>query len=267
MMIKRECRAVSRQLWDYVIGRLSESETDRVEMHVARCAACRRELQSTKITAGLVTRYKKEPEPESQATWHALRAEIEHAKKSAAVIPSQPVRRGSVLPVWAGTLMASAFLATVWSAFQAADSNGVSDALSLKKRINSPVVSEPPCMSIQLVGPESDRAQSRIASEGSRIQTVGMRPAQSPTRSPMGESPAVETVREPESRTQRNNARRLADKPRGDKPADDKRDAVIKKNPPFAEPQREFVMGSIPASGSRIAPASYGSDSEEAPVW
>ena len=273
-MLKRECRAVTRMFWDYAQGRLSESEADRVEIHIARCGKCRREFQTYRISAGLVKRYRQEPEPESKATWHALRTQLQHIQKEKPVDLPAPVKRSSAVPAWAGTVAAGAILAAVWTSFRSAEVRPESaDLLMLKGKINTPVASMPPAIN---VGPSAqgsaDAADDPGSASGATIQDAGFRPVstQQASVTDSGAELSEPFLLRPEEQfevksagSRRSPAKRQAKKESTRQNADAGAPESI-----VLEPRREFVMGTIPM-GTRIQPvAGNNPDStEEPPVW
>ena len=275
MLLKRECRAVSRLLWDYTLQRLSEKAVDRVEIHISRCAGCRQELKSIRTASGLVQAYREEKVPESRATWHALRAQLEHLQKTEPVPPApqlQRERRGTVLPVWAGTIAAGAVMAAVWSAFQPAPEVASVDSLIPQSYPgNGPVLSAPPGVTLEASVRTVESEEPQVEpSTASRFQPVSFQPV-----TPRVEQPPLRSADRPLMPRERPESVKpsaeLKRKPAAKKgiPQSEAKEPVQRTHPEalFAQPQREFVMGSIPASGSRIVPVSSGGESEEAPVW
>ena len=272
MLIKRECRAVSRLLWDYARQQLCERDSDRVVIHISRCGKCRGELQGYQMAAGLVHTYKQEPEPESKATWHALRAQLEYIQKTEAPAPAPRPGRGTVLPVWAGTIAAGALLAAVWTAFQPADPDSETYELLNKGGINTPILSEPD-VAVSPVARQSAESIETPASVGARLQAVGFRPetpradAGVTDAHPREELPGVEPSM-PAARSI-GKSDRPTSRGTADKPVKEKKDEEPDSASAIREPQREFVMGSIPTGGSRTTPVSDpGAEStDEHPVW
>ena len=277
MLTKRECRAVSKLLWDYNENHLGDSDVDRVELHVARCSNCRRDLEAYRITANLVNGYKRLPEPESKATWHALRTQLEHAKTRSPSGSSRPSRRGPVLPVCTGMLAAGAIVAALYSSNQPADNR--IDPSWIKSNTGGPPLSPDrsmPSISMQRINPLAPESitAARPQETGPRIQEAGG-PIEMLRFRGREEAPSENPSKDVQAGTR---ADRQTFHQKGS--ASEPETAKIAKRPEknFVMPQvglsgaseltREFVMGSIPPASPQISTASLGGgENDEAPVW
>jgi hypothetical protein len=272
--MKKECRGVSRLLWDYTCHRLAEREVDRVEMHIARCSRCRSELLSYRLTAGLVDVYRDEAEPESKTTWHALRTQLEHMQRDEPALAAPRARRSSALPAWAGAVTAGAMLASVWSMTRPTEP-AVPDSLlpQFGRGIDSSD-SQPPVVAIQPAAPGSSDIQETALPEPMKpriqpasFQSAVRRPAAAlnPQNTGVSDNPSRNAGKRSENVSPPNDQRKV--KPGSDKSASPESEADLIPESGLILPQREFVMGGIPTSGPRIVPVSTGSDAEESPVW
>ena len=271
-MIKRECRVVTRMFWDYALRRLSESETDRVEIHIARCDKCRKELQTYRITAGLLNRGRKEPEPESQATWHALRTQLQHVQKEKPLEIPQPARKASAVPLWAGTIAAGAVLAAVWTSFRASDVKPESiDLMALKRGVNTPLAATEPLIQVGATQePQRPVSEEPETSSGPTIQDASFQRGESPSAADSATLLSDTFRLRPEEQFQLKsaNARRSQAKRAQVKSATDSGVGADSPENLLSEPRREFVMGTIPMN-SRIVPVSNGAPDSagDPPVW
>jgi hypothetical protein len=93
-MFKRfACRAVERALPDYVTGRLSAEQRDRIERHLATCRNCGERRQSLQQATEFAADADRDAFPNSLTSWEDLRAQIEMAP------PILPSRR-RMAPIW-----------------------------------------------------------------------------------------------------------------------------------------------------------------------
>lgn len=110
MFIAGECRTISRNLWEYAAGKLTDSERQRIEAHLRTCSRCTAQVESLSDSARGIAALATAGVPESTSTWHALRTQLE----SENLIRRAPARRRFALRhAWAAPLamgVAAAFL-------------------------------------------------------------------------------------------------------------------------------------------------------------
>ncbi len=113
MWINSECSKISALLWDYAAQRLSESETTRVERHIAHCSRCTEQADAYRLTVGMLSAGRRQAVPTSLSTWQELRGRLETPER-------RPIRRSAdLLPrltlAGAGTALAAMLLVTFYS--------------------------------------------------------------------------------------------------------------------------------------------------------
>jgi anti-sigma factor RsiW len=104
------CEKALELLNDYVDGTLDEAQHQELELHLADCAACRKEERALRAFLAEVATYKRETPP-SRDLWPGIAERIEREKRILPFLRSGSVARRYALPLLA--VAAAAALAIV----------------------------------------------------------------------------------------------------------------------------------------------------------
>jgi hypothetical protein len=272
MIMRSECRKISRLLWDYAAMALREPDMEQVEAHLTRCRACAHEAETYASVVGIVRTGRFERMPDSQATWHNLRAALERERK-----PVRGLRITFSTPALAGSLVLAALLALFFS-------SGISIESENGKHVGRNIVrlpgdTNPTPQQLGANSPGFDQggpSDKNKQFEGRATQVANSEaiPDNSIRRRGLNKGRREQAVPSLANSISPQRQPRIADYVSGDqadRPYDNspQRDFVLTpvgmggsqgKNP-------HFVMGSIPQSEGGITTASYTKPLEEAPVW
>lgn len=291
MFGKRECRRVSRLIWDYAAGRLPETDGRRVERHLLRCPACRVEAESCRKAVGLLAAYREQVVPGSEGTWHALRSRLESPERPAATAPSL---RRAPYRAWSGALVAVLLLCWIgvgrWrspgddpliGSMHGANLNvgpqrlTGSDYAAQKSAAAAPTAGSNEATVATDIAPDRGPIGLALSDKQHRPTLARHSPtAHKPRRHrPNGTRSALRhpLVRHPNPLPAANRLRLAhdilaVDGPVGLPPS---RDFVISPalRPLESGPMRHYVMDSIPLSSSRVSHASHEQGAEEIEAW
>jgi hypothetical protein len=275
MGTKRECRRASRQLWDYVAGRLPDDEGDQVEKHLSCCPACAQQAEQWRKTVQLMKCYREQPVPPSDRTWVELRGRLEAEKRRGAA--SMPPGKISFSALGGAAFLSALSLALIVYVGRTPGSDEWTGGLYLNKVVGAPVrlATKKATTGIHVSMPapkvgETGNLVSRNSVPEKESPMVSSRPAKRPSlfQPPQQYASGRAVIRPGRRRPISPMEVILAD---GDRAASgaSRRDFVLgaAANASDRQPAREYVIGSIPPSLPEIGAASYTGKSEELTPW
>ncbi len=160
MFGRSECDIIAQMLWDYADQSLDGLESDRVDVHLERCEACRREAEAIRATAEMVGVVRNKTIPDSASTWMELREELENANQAAVARRPLFQRFG---PAWA-----------------IAFAGALAGLMYLKMSATEPAVSFP-MLSRTALGPQDNNRNQPDESAASGTSKVLVAPVKRPS--------------------------------------------------------------------------------------
>jgi len=252
MIRKRQCRAIARVLWDHAAGNLTEVERECVQSHLAVCSGCSELARQNQRTRDLLQSYTKQDVPTSRSSYTEVRRRIESGGESLVAAPA----RRRMIPGWAGAALSGAACAMLmfWvmgrGAIQPVGSTRPADSPSVAPtetadgrrapvsppRIDTGALTE---IALDLLRPKSAEIVSAASKNAPDVHT--------PVVKLVWDTPHPLPGRRPTSPP----AARFVSGNQADMPV-------------RTQPERQYVIGTIPESG-HASPASYASG--DGPVW
>lgn len=87
-LFHNSCRAVRTELWDFVAERLPEETLERVEKHIHKCKACRKEVETLRKAQALLLEARLEEPPTPKRGWAELQMRLGTQEPVATLTPS-----------------------------------------------------------------------------------------------------------------------------------------------------------------------------------
>lgn len=75
-LFRYSCRTIRPELWDFVAERLPEGPLEKVETHLAKCLACRKEVSTLKLAQNALLDARLEEPPAPQRGWADLQMRL-----------------------------------------------------------------------------------------------------------------------------------------------------------------------------------------------
>lgn len=256
MFLKNRCFQIESLLWSYTTQRLTAEQNKKVQKHLARCPACTKAMEAYQQITPSVTALREASPPPSQANWQHLVQQIEALPNVAS--PAKNAKRIYTFGLF--STLAGAYAVMLY----------------MRPQTVTTTIARPPIPNLEMA------VIPTVGGEKTGKQAIGIKPTLSPTKSPSipskeraKEQYGVRSAFEKMETKHRDNKRSEPMIVRTEPPStslaqlNSKREHSLKfaldAEVPIEQTPRSFVMGSVPAGGYSIVPASY--EEKELKAW
>ncbi len=255
MFRKNRCISIESLLWECAAQTLTVEQRRKVEAHIAQCSACREELETCRRITATVTNLREAAPPPSQASWQELRQQI-------AALPNatRPAKRAPSISMMAlfGATLAGACAVLLYLRPQPASTyspNLQVAGLPVKVGVTSHKEDAPPKKPTPQPMKTGKPAPKKRAKDGDEYRVYSAFDKQEFKRSNRKKSePMIAQNDKPQT-----------DVARIDSNSEHTLKFALDAEVPLEPTSRRFVMGSVPAGGYSVVPASY--ENKELKAW